>query len=337
VQKTTPTMMQAVLLQGEEGSLTVGPLPVPSPGPGQVLIRMAAAPINPSDIGFLGGSYGFQKPFPVVPGLEGSGIAVAAGSGLLPHLLLGKRVACSARLGGMWAEYMVTSASTCFPLPKKLSLEQGSMMIVNPMTVLAFFDIAKREKHAAIVSNAAASALGRMILRLGQLYHIPIIHIVRRQEQAELLCSIGAQYVLNSSDPHFHAQLRKLSSQLKATLILDPVAGDRAQGLLDAVPDGSTLLIYGTLSGKRIDPQSLSQDRKHIDGFFLPDWIAKRNIVQVLMDIRRVRHLVANELQTTIQKRFPLRAVQQAMALYQANPTAGKVLLLADSEKKEHL
>lgn len=320
--------MQAVLLQENNGPLTVGPLPVPRPGPGQVLVRMAAAPINPSDLGFLRGSYGFQKPFPIVPGLEGSGTVVAAGSGLLPRLLVGRRVSCSARSGGMWAEYMATSASTCFPLPKNLSFEQGSMMIVNPMTALAFFHIAKRDKHAAITSNAAASALGRMILRLGQLYNIPIIHVVRRQEQVDLLRSLGGEYILNSSDSDFHDQLSGLSSQLNATLILDPVAGDQAQGFLDAAPDGSTLLMYGSLSGKRIDHQLVTQNGKHIAGFFLPDWIAQRNLLQVLMDLRRVGRLVANALQTTIQKRFPLQAVQQAITLSQANSTAGKVLIL---------
>lgn len=332
MQTIIPKMMQAVLLQENNGPLTVGSLPIPWPGPGQVLVRMAAAPINPSDLGFLRGSYGFQKPFPIVPGLEGSGIVVAAGSGLLPRLLVGKRVACSSRSGGTWAEYMVTSASTCFPLPKKLSFEQGSMMIVNPMTAYAFFDIAKRNKHAAIVSNAAASALGRMILRLGQLYNIPIIQIVRRQEQVDLLRSLGGKYILNSSDSNFQDRLRTLSRQLNATLILDPVAGDEAQRLLDAAPDGSTLLIYGSLSGKRIDPHSSSQNGKQIIGFFLPDWIAQRNIFQVLMSMRRVGRLVTNELQTTIQKRFPLQAVQQAIALYQANPTAGKVLILPNYE-----
>lgn len=332
----TPKMMQAVLLQGKGGPLTVGSLPVPIPGPGQVLVRMAAAPINPSDLGFLNGSYGFQKPFPIVPGLEGSGVVVSAGSGLLPRLLLGRRVACSARSGGTWAEYLVTSASTCFPLPKDLSFEQGSMMIVNPMTAYAFFEIAKRGKHAAIVSNAAASALGRMILRLGQIYNIPVIHIVRRPEQVKLLQTLGARYILNNSDSGFPAQLHELSNQLKATLILDPVAGDQVQGLLDAVPDNSTLLIYGTLSGKRIDPQSLNQGGKQVTGFFLPDWIAKRNILQVLLDMRHVGQLVARELKTNIQKRFPLQEVQQAIALYQAHPTAGKVLLLPNMNNRKY-
>ena len=327
-----PTSMQAVLLESDGGSLTVGPITVPQPGSGQVLVRMAAAPINPSDLGFLRGTYGFQKPFPVVPGLEGSGIVVAAGSGLLPCLLLGKRVACSAKAGGTWAEYVVTSASACFPLPNHLSLEQGSMMIINPMTALAFFDIAKREKHAAIVNNAAASALGRMILRLGHLYKIPVINIVRRQEQVKLLRSLQCNYILNSSDTTFHDQLRKLSSQLKGTLILDPVGGEQAQQLLDVAPNGSTILVYGSLSGKRIDIASLtsSNNGKRAAGFFLPSWIAKQSILKMLMNMKRVQHLATNQLQTTIQKCFPLSAAHLAIAQYQTNPTAGKILLVAD-------
>ena len=330
-----PQSMQAVLLEENGGPLAIGQIFIPRPGPGEVLIRMAAAPINPSDLGFLKGSYGFQKPFPVVPGFEGSGTVIAVGSGLLPRLLMGKRVACSAASGGAWAEYLVTPASSCFPLAKNLSLEQGATLIVNPMTAIAFFDIAKRGKHAAIVSNAAASALGRMILRLGQTYHLPIIHIVRRKEQVDLLRSLGGEYILNSRDPDFHDQLRTLSSQLKATLILDPVAGEQTQQLLAAAPEGSTALVYGALSGKRIEttPRDSSDAGKRIAGFYLPDWLAKKNILQILMDARRVQRLATNELQTTIHKRFPLSAAQQAIDLYRTHPTAGKVLLVADPGK----
>jgi NADPH2:quinone reductase len=290
---------------------------------------MAAAPINPSDLGFLRGSYGFQRPFPIVPGLEGSGVVCAAGPGILPRLLLGRRIACSAPSGGTWAEYLVTSAGTCFPLRRDLSLEQGATLIVNPMTALAFFEIAKQGKHAAIVSNAAASALGRMILRLGQTYHVPVIHLVRRQEQAELLRSLGGEHVLNSSDPNFQDQLGTLSNRLKATLLLDPV-GEKTREYLDVMPERSTAIVYGSLSNKRIESGSPGSQ---ILGFFLPNWIAKRNILQMGMDVLRVQHLATDELRTTIQKRFSLLAIKQAMELYQANPTAGKVLLVADTEK----
>lgn len=188
---------------------------------------MAAAPINPSDLGFIRGSYGFQKAFPVVPGFEGSGTVVAAGPGLLPYLWLGKRVACSAVNGGTWAEYLVVPATACFPLTKDLSLEQGSMLIINPQTAIAFFEIVKQEKHAVIISNTAAGAPGRMILRLDQTEHVPVIHIVRRQAQIELLRSLGGEYILNNNDPDFYVQLQRLAHQLKATLILDPVGGNK--------------------------------------------------------------------------------------------------------------
>jgi len=136
--------MQAILLK-DSGQLTLGEVALPALGTNQVLIRMSASPINPSDLGFLKGAYGFQKPFPVVPGFEGSGRVVAVGSGLLSHFLGSKRVAFSAAQGGAWAEYAAISASNCVPLPKQVTFDQGSMMIVNPMSALAFFEIAKQE------------------------------------------------------------------------------------------------------------------------------------------------------------------------------------------------
>jgi NADPH:quinone reductase-like Zn-dependent oxidoreductase len=280
----------------------------------------------------VGGSYGFQKPFPVVPGFEGSGTVVAAGSGLLPRLWMGRRVVCSAPTGGTWAEYLLAPATACFPLSKRLSWEQGAALIVNPMTALAFFDIAKEGKHRAMVSNAAASALGRMILRLGQRFHVPIIHLIRRQEQVELLHTLGGEHILNSSAPDFYDQLRVLTHRLKATLILDPVGGEQSRRLLDAAPDGSTLLTYGSLSGERLDlkTQLSVPGDKQITVFFLPDWLSQKSMLRVLMNMWRVQRLAAHELQTTIQARFPLAAVQQAVLLYQSNPTAGKVLLVAD-------
>jgi NADPH:quinone reductase-like Zn-dependent oxidoreductase len=295
---------------------------------------MAAAPINPSDLGFLKGSYGYQKPFPLVPGFEGSGTVVAAGPGLLPRFLVGQRVASSAPSGGTWAEYLVTSAGGCFPLGRNLSFEQGATLLVNPMTALAFFTLAKSGKHAAIVSNAAASALGRMILGLGRTDHIPVIHLVRRRQQVELLRSLGAEYVLDSSTPEFTAQLGALSGQLQATLLLDPV-GERTTQYLDAMPENSLALVYGSLAGPAgaASSQTPGQNDRRLSGFFLPDWIARRNLLQLLIDVRRVQQLAAGELRTTIQRRFPLAQMSQALELYQANPTAGKVLLVADPEK----
>ncbi len=117
--------MRAVQLRAYDGapaSIAVVEMPVPRPGPGQVLVRVHASPVNPSDYFFLRGLYSFKKPLPTVPGFEGSGTVVEAGPGLLPRLLKGKRVACSTAApgmaGGMWAEYVATSAQLCVPLRK---------------------------------------------------------------------------------------------------------------------------------------------------------------------------------------------------------------------------
>lgn len=326
-----PDKMHAVYLN-ETGNLTVGEIPVPKPGKGQVLVKIAAAPINPSDLGFLQGSYGFQKSSPIVPGFEGSGTVIAAGSGLLPRSWLGKRIACAGQSGGTWAEYIVTSAAACFPLPKKISFEQGAMSFVNPLTVTAFFDIAKKNKHRAIISTAASSALGRMILRLGLKEGIPVINIVRRLEQADILFSLGAKYVLVNSDPDFLKRVQQIALELNATLILDAIAGDLTQQLLDVAPFGSEAVVYGFLSGEKtaIDARLFVKEDKSVRGFFLANWMSKKGILKSIGDMRRAMRLLDSELSTTIQKRLPLSEVHEAIEIYRNNMTAGKVLLVPD-------
>jgi NADPH:quinone reductase-like Zn-dependent oxidoreductase len=204
---------------------------------------------------------------------------------------------------------------------QKLPLEQGSMMIVEPHVCAGILRIAKRTDMRRSSAMRQAGALGRMILRLGQHYQVPVIHIVRRAEQVELLRSLGAEFVLNSSHAEFHAELCARSSRLKATLILDPVGGEATRQLLDCAPQGSTALVYGSLSGTR-RPRTSEPDQNHIAGFFLPDWMATRGLLRMLLDVTRARRLAPKLLQVAIQKRLPLPAVQQAIDLYRANPMA---------------
>src|SRR6185503_9180274 len=271
-----PSTMHAVQLDEPNGSLTIREIPVPRPQAGQVLIRMAASPINPSDLGSLSGlSYSGKRQFPFTPGLEGSGTVIEVGKGIMPRLLNRRRVACSALLtgDGTWAEYMVTSAEQCIPLNKNVSLEQGATLLVNPLSALAMFEIAQRGKHRAIVSTAAASALGVMILRLGKRRDIPIIHVVRRQAQVDWIRSLGGEYVLNSTDVDFVEQLRTLTHKLKATLLLDAISGSMTKQLAEAAPFGSTILLYSLMSFQDsiIDSRTAFVKNLHFDGWFLPN------------------------------------------------------------------
>jgi NADPH2:quinone reductase len=331
-----PKIMEAVHLEGVGGPVAVRQCPVPIPGPGEVLVRMAASPINPSDLASLLGTYKVQKPLPCIPGIEGSGIVVAVGSGLLPRLRLGKRVACASMptSGGTWAEYMVTSAKLCILLRADVTLEQGATMMVNPFTALALLEIARRGKHAAIVNTAAASALGKMLLRLCRQNGLPIICVVRRKEQVDLIRSLGGEHVLDSSAPDFDPQLRELMHRLKATLILDAVAGGLTNQLLEAAPAGSTALMYSIMSRECcvLNPREFVFADKRLVGFYLTDWLAKKGMLQQLQTAGKVQRLLATTLQTEVQQRLPLSSVRQAIDLYVGNMSAGKVLLVANSQ-----
>jgi len=330
---TIPETMQAIRLEEENGKLQVRQIPVPKLGHNEVLIRMAASTINPSDIGFMYSTTGYSnRVLPVTPGLEGSGIVVAAGDGFLPKFLLGKRVACSKNSSGngTWAEYMPTKASLCIPLNKKVSLEQGATLVVNPMTAVIFFEIIKQGKHRAFVNTAAASQLGRMLLRMAQKRNIPIINVVRREEQAEVLRSLGAEHVLVSTDADFDQKLSTLTHRLNATLVLDAISGDFTQRLVDASPPNSLILLYSILSASpaKIMPHSLWNFNRRVEGFYLPTWASQHGILKILSVSQQVQKLASTDLQVTFQKRIPLASAQEGLEMYQQNMTAGKILLV---------
>lgn len=329
--------MRAVQLRdydGKPSSLIVTQVPVPRPGPGEVLVRVAASPVNPSDLMFITGNYGFKKPLPATPGFEGSGTVVEAGSGMMARFMKGRRVACAAAdaksKGGMWAEYIVTSAQFCVPLRKQVDLEQGATMLVNPLSAWAMVDEARRGGHRAAVQTAAASAVGRMVLRLGKKFSLPIVNVVRRPEQAEVLRGLGAEYVLNSSEPGFDAELRRVCHKLGASIAFEAVAGEMSGRILRAQPQGSRMLVYGGLSLKavEVDPGSLIFEAKHVEGFWLSAWLRQRNMLSQLRVARQVQELLGSDLKTEIRARLPLEKAADGLAQYAANMTAGKVLLV---------
>lgn len=325
-------MMKAVKLESPGGSMTIGQVKVPRPKEGEVLVKMAAAPVNPSDLQRIKGVVNNEDLLSFIPGIEGSGTVVAAGAGLLPRLWTGKRVACSSSnpASGTWAEYMVTSASYCFPLSKNISDEQGSMLLVNPMTAVAFFDIISQDKHKAIVNSAAAGALGGMIRFLGKKYNISVINVVRNEHQVELLLSEGTKYVLNSSEADFTDRLYTMTQELGATLALDPISGSYTQQLLDALPYGSTIIVYGNLSagdqGTTLRPLLLENKKLH--GFYLANWMKDNSIIKTITNLNKVRHLLKKDFKIPVQGRFQLDKAQLAIDTYLNNMTGGKVLLI---------
>lgn len=315
-------------------SLVLVERPVPGPGRGQVLIRVAAAPINPSDLMFVRGLYGFKKELPAIPGFEGSGTVMAAGAGLMPRILLGRRVACAASDArnrfGTWAEYVVTSAETVVPLSRSVDLEQAAMMLVNPLSAWALVDIARRGHHRALIQTAAASALGKMVVRLGHRFSLPVINVVRRIEQADELRALGAEHVVVSTDAHFDRQLTLLAGRLRATLALEAVSGDLTRRVLDAMPRGSQVLIYGALSleAAQLNPAALIFGGKRVAGFWLTDWLRDMSLWERFRVARQVQRMLVGDLQTRVQARVPLEAGAEALEQYARTMSAGKVLFV---------
>lgn len=331
VLKKMPETMRAIQMDEPGQSLIIRTVPVPEMGKNEVLVKMFASPINPSDLAFLKGGYTPILHFPVVPGIEGSGTVVAAGSGFLAKRLLGKTVMCSpSNKGGTWAEYMVTGATKCIPLGKQISLEQGATMIVNPLTALAMIEYAKTNKHKAIVINAAASSLGKMMVALCNIEHISCVAIVRKPQQIEMLKDLGANVVVISGEAAFAETLKKSIDSLNATLALDAIAGKMTETLVAVLPKYGEVLIYGRLSGELpvLDPKELIQNGKKIAGFYLANYMHQQNIIKAIMLTNKVKRYIRNaDFKTHIAKTIVIDEINDAIAFYAKNMSEGKILI----------
>jgi NADPH:quinone reductase-like Zn-dependent oxidoreductase len=323
--------MKAIVQDEPGGILHIKDIPIPEPGDGEVLVKMNFSPLNPSDLSFLQGSYAGSPDYPVVPGLEGSGMVVKSGKGLIARSREGKRVACTttAHSSGTWAEYMVTSAYRTIVLDKNIDDEQGSMLLVNPLTAVAFIEIALKYKHKAIVNNAAASSLGKMLLDLCRKNNIKLINIVAREAQYDSLKKLGAENVLVSSSPGFENNLASLSAKLDARLFFDAVGGEQTGIMLRTSPPGSMIMIYAKLSENNIslDPRLLLQEDKKISGFYLGNYISGKSILGNLRLIGKARRLLSGDFRIRVSAKYPLEKIDEALEYYRNNMSAGKVLI----------
>jgi NADPH:quinone reductase-like Zn-dependent oxidoreductase len=300
------SMRAAVLMEyiGAAG-LVVQDVPRPVPEAGEVLIEVAATPINPSDLAFLEGNYSPRPPLPTRAGLEGSGRVVAVGArgdGSLSLSQEGAFVAGGSG-GGAWAEYVVVPNRLALPLNDEVSFEAGAMSVVNPMTALAFLEIARSGGHAGVINSAAAGALGRMVDRVLTADGIKVINVVRRSDQARSLTDSGAEIALDSSSDDFDSELRQTCRDLGARLAFDAVGGVLTRRLLTAMPPGSTVMVYGGLAKQpsQADIGDLVFEGKTVTGFWLSRWLPEKSTLQNLRLWRKVQRLIGAELGSEIR------------------------------------
>jgi NADPH:quinone reductase len=325
--RTLPRSMSALVTIA--GGVELVSRPVPTPKRGEVLIHMRAAPINPNDLMLLDGTYEVKKPLGTIAGFEGSGTVVAAGGGLMTQYLLGRDVACAAGNGdGTWAEYACVEAMRCAPLSRKTDREQAAMLLTNPMTASVLLETALRAGHRAFVQNAAAGALGKMLLRLCARHRLPIVNVVRRPEQAAALRAIGAEHVVVSSAPDAAAELRALCDRLSVRLAFDAVAGDATLLLSRAIGIGGHILVYGMLSGAacQLDTDALVFRQLRVEGFTMYAWLEKTSLLGKLRTLIGAQRRLDDDLHSEIRARKALVDHVEAIELARGTTSGGKVL-----------
>lgn len=323
--------MRALVVRGHEGgaaSVELREVPVPAPGPGQVLVRVARAALNPNDLLALRAAYDVPKPVGAVAGFEGSG-TVVAGDGLLARLMVGRRVAFQAlATSGTWAELALAEVMRCVPLRAGVSDDEGATLLTNPLTATVLVERAIAEGHRAVVQAAAAGALGKMIARLALHRGLPMVHVVRGEAQREALRALGAPHVVDGAAPGFEGELAGLCRELGATLALDPVAGPMTGTLLRALPDGGVVRVYGTLSGAPsvFDPDDVVFRGKRIEGFTMYTWVRGTSLPRQVATLMRAQAMQRGPLATEIRARVPLEGYAAAIADYERAMSGGKVL-----------
>ncbi len=309
--------------------------------PGQVLVKMLAAPVNPSDLVYLLGKYGLEPNNGAYVGFEGCGVIIKANAGLYGKWLVGKRVALSAQPGidGLWAEYAITKANYCLPVRKDISDIQAATIIVNPCTSVCLVERAKALKSKAIVINAAASQVGKGAIRYAKMLGIKTIATVRSKANIKVLQQLGAEQVLLTSDENYPEQLKSYCYQYQAKVLLDAVADTDTAMALKAMPKGSTAIVYGRLTeihdpiGGKFGVADMIFREMKIEGFWLANYIAKANPLQVLLLSTKVQKLFAQGVfQTDIYASVNFNNFAEAMDHYAAHKSDGKVILLPSRE-----
>jgi NADPH:quinone reductase-like Zn-dependent oxidoreductase len=253
---TTGLELRSLIKSSGELEISLQQVAIPAPGPDEIVVRVEASPINPSDLGLLLGAADpataklagagasavvtatvaqanmkamagrLDESMPV--GNEGAGTVVKAGSSPEAQALLGKMVAMIG--GAMYAQYRVIKAKEVLPLPDGTTAAEGASCFVNPLTSLGMTETMRREGHTALVHTAAASNLGQMLNRICQKDGIDLVNIVRSEAQEKLLRNIGAKYVVNSAAPTFYDDLVAALEATGATIAFDATGGGKLQG-----------------------------------------------------------------------------------------------------------
>jgi len=335
--------LRSLIKKSGELELTLAEVATPEPAADEVVVRVEASPINPSDLGLLVGAADMTtakasgtKDSPVVTakvpeaamnamagrldesmpvGNEGAGVVVKTGSSEPAKALMGKTVAM---LGGaMYAQYRCLKASDCLPLPAGVTPAEAASCFVNPLTALGMTETMRREGHKALVHTAAASNLGQMLNKICLKDSIGLVNIVRSQEQADILRKIGAKYVVDSISPTFMDDLTKALVETGATLAFDAIGGGKLAGQIltcmeiAANKTAKVYSRYGSSVHKQVyiygalDTRPIELNRAFGMAWGVGGWLLTSFLQKIgPAEIARLRQRVVAELKTTFASHY---------------------------------
>ncbi|GGC60649.1 zinc-binding dehydrogenase [Chelatococcus reniformis] len=338
---TTGLELRSRISRDGELDLSLVDVPVPTPAAGEVLVRVEASPINPSDLGLLlgpadvatirgGGTATHPKVTAKVPaqrlgglgarldqsmavGNEGAGVVIAAGSGAEP--LVGRTVAM---LGGaMYAQHRLIKAADCLVLPEGTTAAAGASCFVNPLTSLGMTETMRMEGHTALVHTAAASNLGQMLVKICKKDGIGLVNIVRSAEQAKILKDLGATYVLDSTSPDFAAELTEAIAATGATIAFDAIGGGKLAGQILVAMEAAlnrkagAYSRYGSTTHKQVyiygalDVRPSEIDRSVGMAWGVGGWLLTYFLMKIGPEAnKRLRDRVVAELHTTFASHY---------------------------------
>ncbi len=339
----TTRQLRSLVDERGEVRVSIETVATPKPLAHQVVVRVEAAPLNPSDLALMLALSDVEKAeasgtteepavaAPIHPavmpsltarvgvslpvGNEGVGVVVAAGESPAAQALLGRTVGFLGE--GAYGEHALTAAPMCLPLPDGTEAADGASCFVNPLTALGMVETMRRERHTGLVHTAAASNLGQMLNRICLADGVPLVNVVRRPEQAELLREQGAAYVCDSSAESFFDDLVEALKATGATLAFDAVGGgDLASQILNAMEAAVTepdapYSRYGTLTHKQVYVYG-ALDRRPIElrrgfGFAwgVGGWLLMPFLGSLAPeDFGRLQRRVADELTTTFASSY---------------------------------
>lgn len=302
---------------------------LPPPGPGQALIEVLAAPINPSDVLTLTGEYGMLPPLPAVGGNEGVGRVAKLGPDV-EGLQVGQTVLLPVS-SGTWATHVLADARRLMPVPGNADPRQLAMMTVNPPTALLMLsDFVDLKPGDWVIQNAANSAVGGYLIQLAKIRGLNTVNVVRREAAIPAVRQAGAEVVLVDGDD-LHKRVAAATGGAKIRLGIDAIGGMSTDHIARSVAEGGIVVNYGAMSGEpcMISPRSFVFRDLTLRGFWLALWFRKaapQRQREVFAELAQL--IAAGKLSARIQATFPVERIKEAVAQAAAGGRDGKILIV---------